>query len=733
MHPNLVAAALLVVSFTSNADGAELSLRFPADDPCGLVTVCQPPASGSYPVHDRVIGHAVGEVPISTDQWILLELKAESKAQREAIQSLPQEGIRGLRITGGTLDRQTVASLTQIKSLEYLDFRGCAFTAEAFHGASGLPKLVSLMARVKVLAGSRRQMVRWIRDSTKLDYLYWTGTSGSALPRQAWDELGDHATLGFINVDIESDGAEVLRSVAKLKNLHGINLDVASSADPTFPEVLPKLNGVRWINWSGGSFGPREAEIVAGMKSLKSLVLQGEVQLPADFPLALEKLVNLDKLTINTQNVAYDRAELPPILASLPNLKHWPQIDNLDAAGLAHIDHRTDIKSLDIQGFAANVDRQKVKQFIKQQSLERLYLSDSELDGLDFLKGQDNLEILRLKVALHGDQLSVLDSLPKLKGVQLQVGGADRLSLAALGRCPQLQAIELTGELMVPRDLELLARSGSLRRLSIQSGLVDDSAVEQLCGIKTLTDLSLGRDSILTDFGVRTLAAKKVLETLDIGGFITESGVAILGSLPRLRSLVVRSTLIDEEQQESISRQLRHVPLVRFYPSDPLRGPWEKGKDGFIRLADEEFRRGPAQLEGDDPPPLRGEIVSKPGHFVNLAELKGKVVVIEFWGVWCGPCISMMPLLSHLNEEYGKQGLVIVGVHAQQGADGIGQFLKTNPKAWANIVDSDKTLEESYRVERHPTLFLVDKAGRIRVAQPHVVGLEDAVKRLLKE
>ena len=149
-------------------------------------------------------------------------------------------------------------------------------------------------------------MVRWIRDSPKLDYLYWTSTSGAALPRQAWDELSHHPSLGFINVDIESDGAEVLRSLAKLKNLHGINLDVTSSADSTFPEALSELDGVRWINWSGGRFGPREAEIVAGMKSLKSLVLQGGVELPADFPRALKKLVNLDKLTINTQNVAYD-------------------------------------------------------------------------------------------------------------------------------------------------------------------------------------------------------------------------------------------------------------------------------------------------------------------------------------------------------------------------------------------------------------------------------------------
>jgi thiol-disulfide isomerase/thioredoxin len=733
MHTKQIAAALIVFSLASLACSAEITLRFPAEEPCGLVTVCRPPAGGSIPVHDRVLGHAVGEVPISTDQWILLELKADTETQREAIQSLPKEAIRGLRIVGGMLDRQTVVSVSRMRSLEFLDFRGCALADDAFDGASALPKLVALTARVDIAARSRREMVRWIRDSKKLDYLYWTGTSGAALPRQAWDELHDHPSLGFINVQIESDGAEVLRSVAKLKNLHGINLDVTSPANSIVPEALSELDGVQWINWSGGNFGPREADIVAAIKSLKSLVLQGGVKLPADFPLALKKLVNLNKLTINTQNVAYKPAELPPILASLPGLKHLPKTDGLDAEGLAHLGHRADIKSLDIRGFAPDVDRQQVKTFLKQQCLERLYLSDSALDGLDFLRGQDNLEYLQIDAPLHGDQLSVIGSLPKLKVLQLRVGGADRLSLAALGRCPRLEELEFTGELVAPRDLKLLALSRSLRRVSIHSGLVDDSMVNQLCGIETLRHLSLGQDPILTGSGVRTLAAHKEFETLDIGGFITESDVAALASLRCLRSLVVRSPLMGEEQQTSIFRHLKHVPLVEFYPLNLSRGPCEKGADGFLRVANEESRRGPARLEGHAPPALRGQLLSQPGRFVDIAELKGKVVLVEFWGVWCGPCISMMPLLSHLNEEYGKQGLMIIGVHSQQGSDGIGEFFERHPKAWANIVDGDGSLEESYRVEKFPTLFLIDKAGQIRVAQPHVIGLEDAVRRLLEE
>ena len=547
------------------------------------------------------------------------------------------------------------------------------------------------------------------------------------------DQLVEHPSLGFVNVAIGAEGTQVLQSLSKLKKLHGINLRVLPSADPDFCSALSKLNGVRWINWSSGRFGPLEAECVAGMQSLKSLVLQSGVELPADFAVGLKKLVYLDRLVIHTPNINYKPKELPPILTSLPNLKHWPQIENLDSEGLTQIAKRTDIQSLEIRHLDPDVDPEEVKAFLSRQKLERLFLYDRKMHGLDFLRGQDKLEMLRIQITLHGDQLSVLSSLPKLKELQVNVGGATGLSFAGIADCQNLEELEITGELVVPRDFELLAGSRSLRRLSIRNGFVDDTVLDCLCNLSTLRDISLGQDSILTDAGIRRLATRKDLERLDVGGFITESGAAELASLPRLQSLILRSSLLGSAQQESIADQLKHVPTVAFHPFRPSRGPWMKGEDGFLRVADEESRRGPGQLEGQLAPLIRGAAVAEAGRFVDLRAIKGKVVVIDFWGVWCGPCIGMMPLLSHLHEKYGDQGLVVLGVHSQQGAHRVEQFLRANPKAWASVVDSDKSFEEAYHVERFPTLYIVDKTGRIRVAQPHMVGLEDAVKRLLVE
>jgi uncharacterized protein (TIGR03067 family) len=69
-----------------------------------------------------------------------------------------------------------------------------------------------------------------------------------------------------------------------------------------------------------------------------------------------------------------------------------------------------------------------------------------------------------------------------------------------------------------------------------------------------------------------------------------------------------------------------------------------------------------ALLEGQPAPELEG-VVGWKGKKVTLAELKGKIVLLEFWGYWCGPCVGAMPVLIELHEKFADKGLVIVGVH----------------------------------------------------------------------
>lgn len=76
-----------------------------------------------------------------------------------------------------------------------------------------------------------------------------------------------------------------------------------------------------------------------------------------------------------------------------------------------------------------------------------------------------------------------------------------------------------------------------------------------------------------------------------------------------------------------------------------------------------------ASLEGQPAPEILGIVAWKNGEPVTLAALRGQCVLLEFWGYWCGPCVSRMPKLFELHDKYHEQGLVIIGVHVDVGED----------------------------------------------------------------
>jgi len=726
-----VACASFVL-LASNAYAVDQQLHFPQDAACGLVMTCDPPVQingfNRRGEHPRVIAHALGDITIPANNWLRLQLHAESESQRSAVRSLPKSGIHGLCIDRGTVDHATLASVCGIASLEVLDLRGCRLTDDAFSDQRSLPKLKEFRLYAERSNSDNTQVVQWMRNCRQLEYFIYP----SELSSSEWKQLADHPNLNFVTVSMRQDADEVIRTLKSLKNLRGLNI-IAPGANPGFVELLAGLDRVEWINWSGGRFGEREAKSLTKLKSLKTLVLQGNVELPVDFLIGLPQFDRLQRLSINTSKIAYDPAKVIPVLNEMPALTNWPTLENLDSQGFAQLRRRNDIASLELLHIDDEVDREELKSFLARLHLEQLSLHDGKLEGLDYLAGQNELEQLRLRVPVRGEQLSTLSSLPKLKELRLNVDGAENLSYSPLAKCLALEAVYIEGEMSAADDIGSLSQSKSIRSLSIESGYVDDATADWLCQAESITDVSLGRDAMLTDIGVKKLSTKQNLESLDVGGLISLKGAEALSSLGRLRRLNLHSPLLTEADQESLKSRLSHVPSISFSPADPLRGPWEKGKDGFLRIANKRARKLCAGLEGQPAPELSGKIASNADNFVDLKELRGKVVIVDFWGVWCGPCLRMMPYLAHLEKKYADQGLCVIGVHSQTRAEGINAYLSSHPKAWPNIVDSNGTFAKGYEVSVWPSLYIIDKQGRVRVALPHVLGLDAAVAQLLSE
>ena len=119
------------------------------------------------------------------------------------------------------------------------------------------------------------------------------------------------------------------------------------------------------------------------------------------------------------------------------------------------------------------------------------------------------------------------------------------------------------------------------------------------------------------------------------------------------------------------------------------------------------------------------------GSFWQL-DLKGKVVLLDFWGIWCGPCKQQIPFLKKLDEKYSKQGLVIIGVHTQHGKEDIFQFVTKESIGYLIAVDYQGKTAEMYKVWAYPTTVVIDQKGLIRAVNPVEENCEKLIVSLLK-
>ncbi|HNC25062.1 MAG TPA: TlpA disulfide reductase family protein, partial [Opitutaceae bacterium] len=134
------------------------------------------------------------------------------------------------------------------------------------------------------------------------------------------------------------------------------------------------------------------------------------------------------------------------------------------------------------------------------------------------------------------------------------------------------------------------------------------------------------------------------------------------------------------------------------------------------------------------------------GRTVDLAQWRGKVVLIDFWATWCGPCLQELPNVKAVYEKYHGQGFEIAGISfdqahdpahpakRQKSADELLAFTVENQMPWPQYYDGlywQNVYGKKYGIQAIPAMFLLDREGKLVSTNARGPKLEKEVKRLL--
>jgi peroxiredoxin len=112
------------------------------------------------------------------------------------------------------------------------------------------------------------------------------------------------------------------------------------------------------------------------------------------------------------------------------------------------------------------------------------------------------------------------------------------------------------------------------------------------------------------------------------------------------------------------------------------------------------------------------------GQEITLSQLRGKMVLLDFWATWCGPCRESIPHFIQIYKTYRENGFEMIGLSVDKGDEGVvRRFIESMEISYPVVIASEEVVR-NYKVTAIPTTFLIDKEGKIR---ERIMGFNSAI------